>query len=203
MSDLFDEEVIPMPPVSVAMLEEIATEVLALIAPEHLLKPGPLDVLFLAEHVLPARGIHIEAASAAELGSREGATDPVSDGRDINVLIVESLWRELLRSPTGAKRARATILHELAHALLHVHEIRKRMQMRPEARRLLLARRTRRELKAYEDPEWQAWALAGCIAMPRRTLLMMQNVTVWRVASTYGVSEVFARSHLQRLKMPT
>ena len=116
MSDLFDEEVIPMPPVSVAMLEEIADAVLALVAPDHLVVPRSLDLLHLAEHVLPGHGIHVEAASAAEMGHREGLTDPVSDGRNINILIVESLWRELILTPSNAVRARATILHELGHA---------------------------------------------------------------------------------------
>jgi len=59
-------------------------------------------------------------------------------------------------------------------------------------------------LKAYEDPEWQAWMFAGSILMPSSTLRMMMNdagmLSLSEVSKAYDVSEPMANSHLQRLK---
>ena len=40
---------------------------------------------------------------------------------------------------------------------------------------------------AFRDPEWQAWALAGSILMPRKTLTMLANRNPAAVADAYIV----------------
>ncbi len=54
-------------------------------------------------------------------------------------------------------------------------------------------------MPAFSDPEWQAWALAGAILMPRRTVAMLTDQSAHSVAATYHVSEKFAAVTLRRL----
>jgi hypothetical protein len=66
----------------------------------------------------------------------------------------------------------------------------------------LLNRRVRRDaIKAFLDPEWQAWALAGAIVAPRRTITLVGNLDPCVLAEVYGMSVDFMRSHLKRLKL--
>jgi Zn-dependent peptidase ImmA (M78 family) len=87
----------------------------------------------------------------------------------------------------------------VSHAVLHVPVVRRRLAS--PHRDLLLARVRRGSIPAYRDPEWQAWALAGCILMPRRTVKMLPDRSLSSLAHIYGVSEEFAQSHLRRLKV--
>src|SRR5690606_24953558 len=62
-----------------------------------------------------------------------------------------------------------------------------------------LNRVARAQLRAFEDPEWQAWTFAEAILMPRRTLRMIAHLPVSRVADLYGVSAALARTRLRKL----
>ncbi len=198
MSKFLDELVFIMPPSSTAALERRATEFLLQVAPSHLKRPSALEVLDLAENILPQKlGIRVYPASPQELGPREGATDPTSD-EGIEVLIHERVWEELLAGGRRANRARATVMHEIAHAYEHVPFVRRFLSSFTKP---LLPRVRREELPVYRDQEWQAWTLAGCMMMPRQTLLMLKDLSTANVAEVYEVSEDFAAVHLRRLKL--
>lgn len=198
MRRFLDELVFDMPAVSMAALEQRGETLLRQYAPSHLLSPGSLDVLFLVEKLFPQYGIHVYPASQKELGPREGATDPEGD-EDIDILIAESLWEDFLSGGTLAHRSRATVIHEFSHADQHVPVVRERL--RSPFRDFLLARVQRRAIPAYRDPEWQAWALAGCILIPRATINMLRDQSVQNLSRIYQVSETFVSSHLRRLKL--
>lgn len=191
-----------MPPQSMKRIEILAQAFLAELAPAALEAPQPLDLEHLIERVLPQFGVRFYPGDRREMGRREAYTDPFSsDG--IEILLEEAQWYDLFSGGPRSHRARATAAHELSHAILHVPELRRMRAERGSEEELLLARKARRKLKAYEDPEWQAWAMAGCLLVPRRTLEMIPVAKrdLWTLADTYRVSSAMMRSHLKRLKL--
>jgi len=192
------EPVIMMPAMSMAMIEEMGEAVLNQLSPEALQHPGALDVLNLVDFILPKYRINVYPADPADLQQEEGLTNPEGDG-EVEILIRDEYWQQLEVGGRRANRARATVLHELSHAVLHVPVIRRRR--REPNSEVLLRRVPAGSIKTFRNPEWQAWALAGCLAMPRRTLAMLDDASPSNVAGTYEMSEDFARGHLRRLKL--
>jgi len=200
MSDFLDEKVPPVRPLSTAAIEELGRCVLEQLDPDVLKKPQPLDVLRLVDDRLPKFGIHVSPASREELGDRAGATDP--QGRhEIEILIGEEYWERLEEGGPPSYFAKTTVCHELGHGVLHVPVLRRRLLLTD-----CFARVERKAIKAYEDPEWQAWAFAGAILMPSVTLTMLKRrhnlLTAEVVAATYEVSTQMVNSHLKRLRWP-
>jgi len=198
MSSFLDEEVPPVNPLSMAAIEELGRCFLGQLAPESLDAPQPLNVLELVETRLPEFGIHVYPASREEIGDRAGATDPNGNG-EITILLAEGVWDALVEPVPRSHYARSTACHEIGHAVLHVPVLRRKLLATE-----MLARTQRAKLRAYEDPEWQAWAFAGAILMPSATLRILEaerdDLTPGLVASTYEVSTEMAQSHLRRLK---
>jgi len=198
MSDFLEEEVPPVNPLSIAVIEEVGRCFLEQLAPEMLQLPQPLDVLDLVDTRLPRFGIHVCPATRAEIGDRAGATDPKGDS-EVTILVSESVWDKLEEPAPISHYAKTTVCHEIGHAILHVPILRRRL-----FRTNVLARVQRGSIPAYEDPEWQAWTFAGTILMPRVALRMLQKehplLTPELVASIFGVSTDMARSHLRKMK---
>jgi hypothetical protein len=198
MSDLLTESVFVVPALSMAAIEAVGEEILTQFQPSALLRPEPVDLLEWVDRQLPRYGIHVSPASFEELGELAGATDPTGED-EIDILIGEEVWEGLLHGGRRANFARATVAHELSHAVLHVPVIRRRLNSPQRA--AMLARTERGRIKAFTDPEWQAWALAGCILMPRCTIAMLGAISASAMASIYQVSEAMAHSHLKRLRI--
>lgn len=59
-------------------------------------------------------------------------------------------------------RSRFTVIHECAHAILHVDQIKKVLESRGA-----VTLNRREDIPAYQDPEWQANAFAASYLMPR------------------------------------
>lgn len=200
---LNDEQVPPVKPLSTAMLEDIANEVLAELLPEALFRPTAIDIAEWADTKLEKYGISVAPATANELGPRLGATDPVDAGDGITQILLEADHYDTLFSPgRQANRARATLLHELSHSILHVPLFRRRMKT-PDGAKILLSRMVRRDtLQAFRDPEWQAWTLAGCIAAPRCAIDLTGTRDPATLADIFRMSPAFMESHLKRLWPP-
>ena len=148
MSSFLEEEVPPVRPLSTAAIEEVGRCFLEQLMPDVLKEPQPLDVARLSDEVLPQYGIHTIPVSVEELGDRAGATDPKGNG-DVNILVSEEVWDDLLEPAPHCYYARSTICHEVGHAVLHVPTLRRQMLLTTGLNRV-----KRRRLKAYEDPEW-------------------------------------------------
>lgn len=198
MSQLLSEDVIAVPPLSLRDIERRSAEVRALLV--SLTRPeGPaLPWDALVDRHLPRAGLLFYPASGAELRDCEAATDP-SGETSIHILMRAELYEALTDPGPGGNRARATVAHELGHAVLHVPYIR---QQRQQGHEKALVRVTRAQLAPYRDPEWQAWAFAGCLLMPRGSLESMQGRSLVDVARVHGVSTQFAAAHCARLKVP-
>jgi AcrR family transcriptional regulator len=198
MSSFLEEEVPPVNPLGVAAIEELGRCFLDQLAPEMLTKPQPLSVLDLVDTRLPKFGIQVCPATREEIGNRDGATDPNGDA-EVTILVSEEVWDKLELAAPRCHYARTTVCHEIGHAILHVPVLRRRLLLSDA-----LARTQRAKLRAYEDPEWQAWAFAGAILMPSITLRMLQaehnGLTPELISSAFEVSANMALSHLRRLK---
>lgn len=195
MSNLADEPVLEMPPLSMRSIEGIGAAALEHFA-AALREPTPLDVLNLAEVTLPKSGIHVYPVGAWELPDQEAVTDPRTSTGEVIIRVREEVYDDLVRGGARARRPRATVMHEVAHAILHSEILRRRMES-PVAVSYLPRRS--RDVPAYKSSEWQAWALATCMLMPRSTIRMLADRSPSAVSRAYEVSEELARRHIDRL----
>lgn len=196
MPDLIAELVPRMPPLSMRVLENIGTHVRSEFQTSD---ADALDVVALIDK-LATFGIFFYPASALELEDRLGATLPV--GEETQILLDSDLWEQLHEGGKRANMARATAIHELSHAVLHMQVLRRHLAKSADG--VSLNRVQRNALKPYEDPEWQAWALAGCILAPRARIVAALNAgesTVDDLALHFEVSPGLMQAHLKRLKL--
>lgn len=192
------QDVIRMPPVSWRMLEELGNEVLQALCPNALEIPTAIDLVHWVDKVLPQCGIHVTPVDEHELPESHAEARPDGTG-DIDILVRNELWNQLYAGGPMANLARATIAHEIAHAILHVPVIRRRRDT-PGSMHLL--QRVRSDsIKPYEDPEKQAWMLAGCILAPRRAIEMLPGYGIADLAKVFQVSPSMMTAHLGRLKI--
>jgi Zn-dependent peptidase ImmA (M78 family) len=193
MSDIFGETVIAMPPLSLEYLETLGETVVGTFQPEALSGPQPIKVREWIDDLLPRFGIHVMPASYEELGERVAVTYAAANAQ--SEILVSPWIYDNLADEERPHFARSTVIHELAHAILHVPLLRDRSAgSREMAKRL-----ERRQLAEASDPEWQAWAMAGAILMPRRTIAMLPDRSPRSVAEAFFVSQKFAEVRLERL----
>jgi hypothetical protein len=195
VSDLLGEMVVAMPPMSMRCLETLAEAVVGQFQPSALIAPEPIALADWVDRLLPPFGVHVSPAGAEELDGRVAATYP-SGNAESEILVLEYIWHEIVSDPR-AYFSKATVMHEIAHAILHVPVLRQ-ISRAPESE-FALAPVRRGAIPAYADPEWQAWTLAGAIMMPRPTLAMLDDRSAGGVAAAYQVSEKFAVVRLKRL----
>ncbi len=195
MSDIGGDTVLVVPALSLRCIEDLGETVVRQFQPSALEAPTPIDVRDWADRLLPAYRIHVMPASDDELGGRAAMTYPA--GRDESeILVAEWIFNDLAIDPRP-HFARATVMHELAHAILHVPIL--RSVVSESESKLALTHADRTSVPAYSDPEWQAWALAGAILMPHRTIAMLEVQSARALADVYIVSEKFAAVRLKRL----
>lgn len=179
-----------MPGLSMACVETLAETVLGVFQPSALVAPEPIDVAGWVDNILPRFGIHVLPAADDELRDCAAITYPTGEAES-EILVAEWIWHDLAHDAHPVF-ARATVMHELGHAILHVPIMRTIVDPQPLPE-------SGATLPAFNDPEWQAWALAGAILMPRRTIAMLPDAAAQTVAAAYQVSEQFAAVHLRRL----
>ena len=195
MSNIFGETVIAMPPLSLTCLELLGETVVGTFQPEALAVPQPIRVREWMDELLPRFGVHVMPASYEELGDHVAVT--YAAGESESEILVSPWIYDNLHDEERPHFARATVIHELAHAILHVPMLRARSTSAVESPGAIRVERKR--LREESDPEWQAWALAGAILMPRRTIAMLPDPLRSAVADKFFVSERFAAVRLERL----
>ncbi|MDQ3221866.1 MAG: ImmA/IrrE family metallo-endopeptidase [Gemmatimonadota bacterium] len=197
MSAIGGEEVLVVPPARKAEIEELADSLLHRLCPANLQEPQPLDALALIDQ-LEHFGIHFMPGSFEEMGHRIGLAVPSGDG-PVNVLIREDQWESLLAGGRRANMSRATVAHELGHALIHVPFVRRKLKY-PGGQNTL-NRVSSMEIPAYLNSEWQAWMFAGALLAPRQALMKVLPLSVHRVAEVFEISMDLASRHVRRLDL--
>lgn len=196
MSMRSDDSAIWMPMRTMAQMELLGQHLGASLGLDFSTGPSRIDWPDVVDRVLPRIGIHVYPVHPAEIDGDEGATDP-KGGPEINVLLAEHVYAALRDPSPRGNRARATVAHEISHAVLHVPVIRR--QLHNTSGELLLRRVRQDRLPKEHDPEWQAWALAGCLVAPRDAIVGYESRGVERLARDFGVSPAFLNAHLGRL----
>lgn len=104
------------------------------------------------------------------------------------------------------RRLRATQAHEIGHCFLHVAESRRNQTMLKfvNDESTSLERYRQEEIKAYVNPEWQAWRFAGALLMPECCVRAAVNGkwTLKKMSRAFDVNCAFVEVRLRDLKIP-
>ncbi|WP_437639393.1 ImmA/IrrE family metallo-endopeptidase [Sorangium sp. So ce854] len=171
-------------------IETESAQFLAQFAPECLARPSPSPVLRFFDRVVPqAYGFRPEVDNLAP--GLEGLTDPGAR----TVTLPPEVYSGL---EDDDPRSRFTASHEVGHVVLHGQELARIGTRLPNQTSIVLARRM--EIKAYNDPEWQADAFAGSLLMPATALMMLEDehgsLSVSLLVRVFRVSKSAARYRL-------
>lgn len=104
------------------------------------------------------------------------------------------------------RRLRATLAHEIGHCFLHVEDSRRARTMLRflHDENCSLETYQQEEIKAYENPEWQAWRFAGSLLMPECCVRAAVNGRWTRkmMSWAFDVNPSFVEVRLRDLKIP-
>jgi hypothetical protein len=137
---------------------------------------------------------------------------PIGDGvdgyTDIERMecIICSELTECDEDDVKRRRLRATQAHEIGHCFLHVEELKRRGTMFRFLHndQTSLERYKQEEIKAYLNPEWQAWRFAGALLMPECCFraAVNNNWTKRKMSRAFDVNISFIDVRLRDLKIP-
>jgi Zn-dependent peptidase ImmA (M78 family) len=175
-----------------------SAKILTSFQPKVLTALEPLNVDRLIEVVEDALEIDFDITYDLPHGI-EGCTSTT----DNKVLI----HADLADDPSSVKRFRATVAHEIGHALLHVPLLREYSrnrifsQKKGEEKGIELYRNA--NCPAYKDPEWQAWYFAGAILMPKPAIdmLLKSGDSLRSMAERFEVNPAFLKVRLRKLEV--
>lgn len=169
---------IVMQPVKRIQLRDLAVHIRETLKLQNELR---FPVLFFLETYMPLmfEGFHFEIVEKEELGNEIHAqTDIVNRCIKIREDVYEGAVKRVGRD-------RMTVAHEIAHYVLLVVCGLKFNRCFEE-----------KVMKPYEDPEWQAKALAGELLCPAH---LIRRMTAEEIARQCGVSLAAARTQLKTL----
>ena len=135
-----------------------------------------IDVLRILEMVLPQLGVNYEIVGISELNE-----EAVTDTGKALIKIREDVYNGARK---GVGRYRFTIMHEIAHLMLHDEDT------------ICLAR-GEKPRESYLDPEWQADAFAGEFLIPYD---LTKNMSESEIVRCCGVTPKAARCQIKAQK---
>ena len=104
------------------------------------------------------------------------------------------------------RRFRATQAHEIGHCVLHVRDTIRNLESEIKFlhdKASSFERYSPENIKAYQNPEWQAWRFASALLMPRRSVetLVERNWTRRNMRTAFDVNPTFLNVRLRELKI--
>lgn len=107
-------------------------------------------------------------------------------------------------SQTTIRRLRATIAHEICHCVYHVAEL-KNFRSSLSVTGGILFREEPSNIKAYVNPEWQAWHYAGALLMPKKRIIRYheRGYSIDVMADIFDVNQSFVKVRLNKLGIIT
>lgn len=147
--------------------------------------------------------LHLEDLTGVEPDYRHLPTG-IYGLTDQNEMVIDL---SLVEDPDSLPFLNSTMSHELGHALMHVPVLRKfgRQQVFEQKGKnggeVNLYRR--KDLKPYEDPEWQAWRFASAVLMPREAIseMIRRGYSRYDLAQHFQVNEVYVQTRLRQLSI--
>jgi len=188
-----------VPGLSRNKIEARAVSLLRELQPEAFKGECPVDIEAIYEFYIPEHcGIETGYTDLSFLGSGIlGYTDAAK-----KISYVDKTLSDPNDTPTE-RRCRATVGHESGHCLYHVPILNffKSSSREDESEWLYRAKRT--EIKAYEDPEWQAWEFARACLMPRCLILQYceKDYSIRDMAERFNVNPRFIEVRLKTLNI--
>lgn len=188
----FSEMTVPVVPgLSRKHIEQKALEFLLMVAPECLDTPIATPVKEIFEDKMDTFGF--KAFLKGNIKGLDGITNVTTK----EIMLTGATHKRL---ELGNPRARFTVAHEFGHVILHGHLASTGHSMNGE--QVLFARRS--QLKAFEDPEWQADTFAGAVLMPYPMMYKLyqeKQMTVENVIEVFQVSKQAAEIRVRKLTM--
>ena len=187
-------------PLSRAKIEALAMNILREFQPEALRGkfPQPVDVEAIFEIYIPSKvDVQTGYTDLSRLIGSEilGYTNAAKRVSFVDCSLSDATDRGTLR------RFRSTLGHEGGHCLLHVPllQLFRSISRRGEG----LYRVNRSEIKAFQDPEWQAWEFARAIMMPKLLIMdyLERGFDLNGMADQFEANPAFLRVRLQTLKI--
>lgn len=146
-------------------IEQVASMLLALCAPECLREPTPAPMIRIFDRVLP--GVF---KFKPQVESLAYGLEALTDMAQMTVTLPPETYADL-EDEQG--RARFTVGHETGHVVLHRGELLQQSLSMAAHGGVVLARR--KEIPAYSDPEWQSDNFAAALLMPPGALVALER----------------------------
>lgn len=180
-------------------IEDAARKVLFDFSPNSVTSLKMLDIEKMFENYVPKR-FGINTGYEEMNAGIHGYTDPSALRSAVAISLIDS--KDL---PT-VRFGRSTIGHEVAHAILHAHQFRRKKAestfLHDDAHlSKYLFRKT--EVAVYENPEWQAWEFCKSLFMPRVAVesAVADGCSVRDISEIINLNPAFVESRLRGLKM--
>jgi hypothetical protein len=181
-------------------IERAANDLIRRFQPDALKQVMPVNVELFFELELED-DIGIEPICEALPAGIDGYTDSLN-----KVCKISNLLYEYGESDIKRRRLRATIAHELGHCYLHVSDAaanRNYERVFTNDGQHPLELYDPNDLRACENPEWQAWAFASALLMPAPCFnaVVNNNWTKKKIKYGFDVNPSFIDVRLRELKI--
>lgn len=180
-------------------IENFAQKVLRDFCPEALDDLIPLDIEKMFEQYVPKR-FGVDTSYEELTMGIHGYTEPNKLRSAVAVDLVETNDTATIRF------GRSTIGHEVGHAVLHARQFkRKNLGLKflhdDSHSKPLLYRQE--ELKAFENPEWQAWEFCKSIFLPATQLYkaVENGLTIREISERVNLNPAFVEVRMKNLKL--
>ncbi len=132
--------------------------------------------------------------------------DGYTDSERMKCFISKSLW-ECSENQVLQRKLRSTMAHEVGHCYLHVQDARRNRQFQQIFKNDLGSRfemYNPDDLRAYENPEWQAWRFASALLMPARCFrhAVNNNWSIRMLRDGFDVNRAYIEKRISELKIP-
>lgn len=183
-----------MPPESYRSIELKVVPLLLKYQPNALAGKEPVDVESLFEFVLPKI---IPGLKTGYVGLGPGV-EGVTSAEDMTCYVAKSLSDS--EDSVMLRRLRATIAHEMGHAILHLKSLHFISQKSRGDRLHRVVEASK--IETCRNPEWQAWAFGGSLLMPRGavTRLMSAGYGQSEMIELFDVNPSFFETRMRALR---
>lgn len=180
-------------------IEEAVQRILRDFCPEALVELTPLNIERMFEQYIPKK-FGIQTGYEELSYGIHGFTDPNKLRSIVASQLVDS------KDTATIRFARSTTGHEIGHAVLHAIQFkRKNLELKflhdNNHSAPLLYRQE--EIKAYENPEWQAWEFCKSLFLPKDVIrkAVKEGKQIRDIAERVNLNPAFIEVRLKNLKL--